>query len=87
MFSNRYQKKKKVENFTLLIEILRDATWDICWVMMEFLNKSCSYILLDVEVESSEKKEVTFRNRYSKESDVKQVTKAFKHIPSGGNYS
>lgn len=55
--------------------------------MMEFLNKSCSYILLDVEVESSEKKEVTFRNRYSKESDVKQVTKAFKHIPSGGNYS
>lgn len=40
----------------LLIEILRDATWGICWVLMEFLNKTCSYILLDVEVYSSWKK-------------------------------
>lgn len=66
----------------LLIEILRDATWGICWVLMEFLNKSCSYILLDVEVYSSwkKKKKITFRNHCYKQSDVKQVTKAFEHM-------
>lgn len=65
----------------LLIEILRDAAWGICWVLMEFLNKSCSYILLDVEVYSSlKKKKITFRNHYYKQSDVKQVTKAFEHM-------
>jgi len=50
MFSNSYPLKKKVNNVTSLVEMLGDATWDICWVLMEFFNKYCFHILLDVEV-------------------------------------
>lgn len=91
MFSSRYplKKKKKADNITSLIEILRDATWDILWgfdqVFKQILllySLTCRSIILFEQ----KKKEIAFINHYSKQLDVKQVTKTFEHMLSWGNY-